>query len=136
MIGPSGAAYSVDSWLKRRRLAKEGGTLPPGVHPRARAIDRRQLLPALHADQFLHHLPGLGYLEAARSHVVEWHGHVGSNGECRVQSHECGSLSSIHDVLGEESLPLGNLHDLGVIFTLFVELGFPFLVWNRRIGLS
>jgi hypothetical protein len=133
MIGPSGAAYSVDSWLKRRRMAKAGQGLPPGFHPVP--------APSVLAN-FAIHLMQINfciiYLASATSKLqgsTWWNGTaiwaVTANPEFNPMNvdfyFQFVTFLVKHRVLWEIAMTSG------VLFTLFVELGFPFLVWNRRL---
>jgi len=133
MIGPSGAAFSVDSWLKRRRLAKEGHGLPPGIHP----VPAPSVL-ANFATRLLQVHFCIIYLASATSKLQGsswWSGTaiwgVAANWEFNPM--DVSLYLQFVTFLAKHRLLWEIAMTSGVLFTLFVELGFPFLVWNRRI---
>ncbi|MFL5245671.1 MAG: hypothetical protein ACJ8FY_26545 [Gemmataceae bacterium] len=133
MIGPSGAAFSVDSWLKRRRLAKEGHGLPPGVHP----VPAPSVL-ANFATRLLQIHFCIIYLASATSKLQGsswWSGTaiwgVAANWEFNPM--DVSLYLNLVTFLAKHRLLWEIAMTSGVLFTLFVELGFPFLVWNTRL---
>jgi hypothetical protein len=133
MIGPSGAAFSVDSWLKRRRLAKEGGAVPLGVHPvPAPSIGANLALRCMQINFCII------YLASATSKLqgsTWWNGNAlwGVTGNAEFNPLNVDLYLQFITFLAKNRYLWEICMTSGVIFTLFVELGFPFLVWNRRM---
>jgi hypothetical protein len=133
MIGPSGAAYSVDSWLKRRRLAKQGATLPPGVHPvPAPSVGANYSLRCMQINYCII------YLASATSKLqgsTWWNGTAmwGVTGNAEFNPLNVDLYLQFITFLAKNRYLWEICMTSGVIFTLFIELGFPFLVWNRRL---
>jgi hypothetical protein len=129
-IGPSGAALSVDHWLKRRREQKRLGldrlpALPPGPTVGANLALR---LIQVHFC--------IIYLASGSSKLLgsSWWGGTAPN--FVLLNYEFTPFNVRYYYwtlffLSQHRWMWELMTSVGVIFTLVVEIGFPFLVWNR-----
>jgi hypothetical protein len=127
MIAPSGAALSVDDWLRRRRERAAGlGDRPSPP-----------LVTATLATRLLQINFCFVYMGSGTSKLL---GSAWWNGTAIW-----GTLANSYFAPLDQSWYIGGLQMLssqrwlweiamasGCIFTIFVEIGFPFLVWNRK----
>ncbi len=127
MIGPSGAALSVDSWLRRRRERAAG----LGDHPSP------PLASATLATRLLQINFCFIYLGSGASKLL---GSAWWNGTAIWGTVANSYFAPINQAWYAAGLQFLASHRLlwelamsaGCVFTLFVEIGFPFLVWNRK----
>jgi hypothetical protein len=127
MIGPSGAAVSVDSWLRRRRERAEGLGDRPSP-PLATATVAIRLLQVNFC--FIYMGSGTSKLlgPAWWNGTAIWGTVANSYFAPLDQAWYLGTLRFLasHRVLWEVSMTAG------CAFTLFTEIGLPFLIWNRK----
>jgi hypothetical protein len=127
MVGPSGAALSVDSWLRRRRERAAGLGDRPSP-PLATATLATRLIQINFC---------MIYLASGTSKLLGsawWNGTAvwGTMANSYFAPLNQGwylwamEFISRHRVLWELTMTAG------CVFTLFVEIGLPFLIWNRR----
>jgi hypothetical protein len=133
MVGPSGAAYSIDSWLKRRRLAKAGQGLPPGIHPVPEPLAGATFALRLMQINFC-----FVYLASAMSKLqgsTWWNAtaiwSVTANPEFNPMNMDL--YMQWITFLAKHRLAWEFVMTSGVLFTLFIELALPFLVWIPRM---
>jgi hypothetical protein len=130
MIGPSGAALSVDHWLRSRRERKRLGldrlpALPPGPTVGANLATR---LIQVHFC--------IIYLASGTSKLLGSSWWSGTAPNLVLLNYE---FAPFNVRLYYDTLAFLSRHRLlwelqtsfGVIFTLVVEIGLPFLIWNR-----
>jgi len=135
MVGPSGAALSVDRLLRRwweLRQARKRGLPPPPWLPPARSVSANVALRLIQVNLcFIYLVSGLSKLEGKTwwSGTAIW---------LTLANYEFSPMRSPlyaallrflcgHRWLWEMAMTGG------VAFTFATELGFPFLVWNRRL---
>jgi hypothetical protein len=130
MIAPSGAALSVDHWLLRRREKKRLGlNRLPDLPPQPTVI--ANLATRLIQVHFciIYIASGLSKLLGAA-----WWGGTAPNLVLLNYEFAPFNVSAYYHaiVFGSKHRWLWELGaSAGVVFTLVVEIGFPFLVWNR-----
>jgi hypothetical protein len=126
-VGPSGAALSLDRWLQKRR-ARRLGQPEPAVEP-SRAANFATRLTQVHFC--------IIYLAAGSSKLL---GTTWWDGTALSLVVLNPGLAPLDNALYYRALKLLAGHRLlwelcmtaGVAYTLFVEIGFAFLVWDRR----
>jgi hypothetical protein len=134
MIGPSGAALSVDRWLTRlwsRRAAAQRGNTAVDASP----------LPSVNANFAIRllqiHLCFI-YLAAGCSKLLGATWWSGVALWFTMANYQFAPLNNpvyqkfLH-FLTEHRWVWETVMSVGVVHTFVVELGFPFLVWNRRL---
>jgi hypothetical protein len=128
MIGPSGAAFSVDRLLAGRRARREGWSLA-GPQPSISANLAIRLLQVHFCIIYL--AAGLSKLQGVSwwNGTAVW-GTLANYEFCPVRIPvylEMLRFLAAHRWLWELVM------STGTVFTLVFEIGFPFLVWNRRL---
>jgi hypothetical protein len=124
MIGPSGAALSVDRWLKKRKAGPEGAPLVPLTSANL-AIRLMQVHFCI-----IYGASGLSKLQGS----AWW------NGTALWSTIANYSFAPMNIGLYNDFLIFISKHRWlweillsgGALFTLFLEIGFPFLVWVKR----
>jgi hypothetical protein len=130
LIAPCGAMYSVDAWLAKRRIGWwRDGAVDPNKPPKSVAANLALRLLQVHFC-FVYAVSGLSKLQ----------GHTWWSGEAIW-----GTIANPNFSPMQSDLFLNFLFFLakhrwlyhlfvsgGVVFTLFLEIGFPALVWNKR----
>lgn len=141
MIGPSGAAVSVDRLLSRGAEVlwahRRGIPVPPWAHP-APTVAANVAVRLIQVHLCIIYLfAGVAKFMGAMwwDHTVMWH--VLVNPECHPYAIRP-STDMVRFLVHHRPLCEG-LMTAATLFTLFTEIGFPFLVWRpsmRRVMLS
>jgi Vitamin K-dependent gamma-carboxylase len=127
MIAPGGAALSVDNWLRRRRERSEGlGDRPSPP-----------LITATLATRLLQINFCFIYLGSGSSKLLGaawWNGTAiwGTVANSYFAPINQAWYAAILQFLSQNRLLWELSMSAGCLFTLFVEIGFPFLVWSRK----
>ncbi len=127
MIAPGGAALSVDNWLRRRRERAEGlGDRPSPP-----------LMTATLATRLLQINFCFIYLGSGSSKLLGaawWNGTAiwGTVANSYFAPINQAWYAAILQFLSQNRLLWELSMSAGCLFTLFVEIGFPFLVWSRK----
>lgn len=128
-IAPSGAALSVDRWLEVRRLRRLGATHidPPAPDPMARLVLR---IIQIHFC-IIYLASGMSKLQGPTwwSGTALW-GCFANFTFAPVASE---GYQGLLRMLSRSRLVWEFVMTSGIVFTFVVELGFPFLVWFRRL---
>jgi len=130
MIGPCGAALSVDRWLEVRRFRREHGLdTVPRPAPLASATFATRLLQINFCAIYI--VAGMSKLLGA----TWWNGTAPNLVLLNYSfaPYHVGLYARIIQLLAEHRLLWEIIMSLGVLFTLWTELGFSFLVWNRKM---
>ena len=128
MIGPSGAALSLDRWLERRRYrARIGRDLPL---PRLSSATFATRLMQIHFC-FIYIASGLSKLQGA----AWWNGTAlwGTIANTYFAPTNQGWYLQLLIWLSQHRVIWEFVTSGGVAFTLVLEIGLPFLIWNRRL---
>jgi hypothetical protein len=127
MIAPCGAALSVDSWLRRRRERAAGLGDRPSP-PLATATLATRLIQVnfcyIYMASGTSKLLGSGWW----SGTAIWGTVANSYFAPLDQAWYAGAL----ELLSKHRLAWELSMTAGCVFTLFVEIGLPFLIWNRK----
>jgi hypothetical protein len=131
MIGPSGAALSVDRWLKVRR---ERARLGPAYVPQPPA----PLASANFALRLVQINFCMIYLASGFSKLLgtSWWGGTAPNRVLLNYSFAPFNVPlyvSLLEALARHRWLWEIIMSAGVVYTLLLEIGFPFMVWNRRL---
>ncbi len=131
MISPCGAALSVDRWLqvRRERLRRGAAYVPRPPEPLARATFATRLLQINFC---------LIYFAAGTSKLLGTSWWNGSAPDRFLLNYsfapfEVPAYMTFLNHLVKHRWAWELFCSFGVVFTLFVELGLPFLVWHRRL---
>jgi len=135
MVGPSGAALSVDRWLERWRERKRRGAAPLPAGP---ATPPEPSVVANFAVRLIQVHFCIIYLAAGTAKLLgsTWWGGTAPSLVMLNQEFAPLHVGLYHAVMTflSKNRPLWEvLMGTSVAFTFFTELGFPFLVWNRRL---
>lgn len=127
-IGPSGATLSVDRWLASRRARREGRTLPP-PEPSVLANFALRLMQVHFCIVYLS--SGLSKLQGG----AWWNGTAlwGTMANPEFAPLHLEWYEGFIVFLCRNRWLWELVMASGVVFTLVMEIGFPFLVWDRRI---
>jgi hypothetical protein len=135
MIGPSGAALSVDRLLSRwwtvRRARLDHLEIPPATVPELQVSANVALRMLQINFCFIYMASGLSKLLGA-----PWWNGTALWGTLSVYEYcpmQIGSYTALLKFLCEHRWLWETVMTGGVAFTLFTEIGFPFLVWNRKM---
>jgi hypothetical protein len=131
MVSPCGAALSVDRWLAlRRERRKHGpGWVPPPPEPLVSATFASRLIQInfciIYFASGTSKLLGTSWWNGTAPNMVllNWN----------FAPFSVGLYSQALTSLARTRWLWEIFMSVGVVFTLFVELGLPFLVWNRRL---
>jgi hypothetical protein len=127
MIGPSGAALSVDRWLQRRRERRAG--LPPS--------ETTPLVSANFSIRLLQVHFCIVYLAAGTSKLLGESWWSGTAPNMVVLNYSFAPFylpgySGFMHFLANHRWLWEICMSVGVVYTLIVEIGLPFLIWDRR----
>lgn len=131
MVSPCGAALSVDRWLslRRQRRAQGPGWIPPPPTPLASATFATRLIQINFC---------IIYFASGTSKLLgtTWWNGTAPNGvllNWNFAPFSVGLYSEAMIALAKHRWLWEIAMSVGVVFTLLIELGLPFLVWNQRI---
>lgn len=126
MIGPCGAALSVDCWLRRRRAPADGTN--ETVQPSVSANVALRLL-QVHVC-FIYAAAGLAKLQGLSwwSGTAVW----GTLVNFEMSPMRFGLYYSLMYLLASNYFWLQLVLTAGTYFTLFFEISYPFLIWGQR----
>jgi Vitamin K-dependent gamma-carboxylase len=135
MIGPSGAALSVDRllarWWARRRTARAGKPAPEAQPPRTYVTANFTLrLMQIHVC-IIYLAAGLSKLQGA----AWWNGTAiwGTIANPEFAPMHLARYLDLLQFICQHRLLWELVTSGGVAFTLFIEIGFPFLVWVKQL---
>jgi hypothetical protein len=130
MVGPCGADLSVDRWLQVRRLRRQFGPgyVPPPPEPSVSATFATRLVQINFCMIYL--MSGFSKLLGA----TWWNGTAPTLVLLNYSfaPFDVGLYSKIIGFLVKHRWLWELLMTLGVVFTIFVEVGLPYLIWFRK----
>jgi hypothetical protein len=131
MIGPCGAELSLDRWLQVRRLRRQFGPgyVPPPPAPTVSATFATRLVQINFC--FIYLVSGFSKLLGA----TWWNGTAPTLVLLNYSfaPFDVGLYRQVITFLVKHRWLWEILMTCGVIFTIFVEVGVPFLIWNRKM---
>lgn len=135
MIAPCGAALSVDRligrWWTVRQARRDHLPIPPTSRPAPRVSANVAIRMLQIHFCFIYMASGLSKLLGASW----WNGNAiwGTMAVYEYCPMQIGSYGKLLQFLCEHRWLWETTMTAGVVFTLFTEIGFPFLVWNRKM---
>jgi hypothetical protein len=137
MIGPSGAALSVDRWLQLRRERRRRPPHTPSAPRRQEAVAPAPLVSANFAIRLIQVHFCIIYLASGTSKLLGsswWSGTALNLVVLNYSFAPFGVGLYYHTIafLTQYRWLWEILMTGGVVFTFFTEIGLPFLIWNRR----
>jgi hypothetical protein len=130
MIGPSGAALSLDRWLQLRRERRQRGA-PKRDEPPAPLVSANFAIRLIQVHFCIIYLAG----GTSKLQGSTWWSGTALNLVLLNYSFAPFGVGLYNDVivfLTQQRWLWEILMTGGVVFTFFTEIGLPFLIWNRR----